>query len=589
MISLRTHSTYSIQQAFLDIDALVDRAFSYDYKAIALTDKNSISGIPEFFQSVEKANKKHKKNLLAIAGIDAQVLVEGRWGYITILAMNKDGWKQLIEINYKIVNGFIPIDDLTPFFKSDHLIFMLSGLDNIYLSFKDDPTPILKYLPKCLVNLEAFKESAHSYQALQKSDLCIGFLDRPSVDYIDPDDAQYQRILLCSHYKTTMDEVEGLPIYKEPFVNNAFLKNDNYLRKDPLTPLEEDVLSNCVAYSVGGPPQIPSYSKDDPNDLLMKACRQGWTDRGLSQKIKKGSDLEKIYTQRVKDEFEVFKKYNLSNYLLIIKDFAKFVREQGHSCGLRGSAGGCILSYLIGITDVDPVCPDPMLPHHPDRELMFSRFLNAGRLEGASASLPDIDIDVPIFMREPLIEHIKEVYGSAHVSNIITFARMDGKQAIKEVFRVMKPVNGANKIADEICEYMVDTAKVQDDLEDMKEDNPDYGIIQYCIDNIPRIKEYYDEYKASFDIAIKLSKTIKNTGKHAAGVVLCNQPIVQMFPVIKDPKTGENLLALEMEFAEYVGAVKFDILGVAAYDKIDAIIEMINGKLLEPIIRDIEE
>lgn len=134
---------------------------------------------------------------------------------------------------------------------------------------------------------------------------------------------------------------------------------------------------------------------------------------------------------------------------------------------------------------------------------------------------------------------------------------------------------------------MIDASKISDELQDLKEENPKYNTVNYNIDNVQIIRdEYYKEYKHEFDIAIKMASTIKSMGKHAAGIVICNQPLDTIFPVIKNE--DGLVLALEMEFAEYAGAVKYDFLGVLAYDKIGAIVDMINKNLKEPVIHDFD-
>ena len=221
------------------------------------------------------------------------------------------------------------------------------------------------------------------------------------------------------------------------------------------------------------------------------------------------------------------------------------------------------IMYAIGKTDkIDP-----------NKPVEFTK---------GNISLADCDLDIPTLFREKVIKYVEDKYGKDKVGNIITFQRMDGKQAIKEVFSILDPVADSFKLANEITRVMVDTSKIQDILEDIKEDNPKYTVIDYCIENIPAVKGYYDDYKDIFDIAIKLGQTIRSTGKHAAGIVIADEMLDNFVPVYKDEDTNRNIVGFEMADAEYVGAVKYDFLGVAAYDKIGMIIDMIANKLEEP-------
>lgn len=555
MIPYRVHSHYSIQNGYCDIDELINQAASHACPAVALTDKNSLSGIVEFAQAVEKHNAKNKDNpIKGIFGLDLYVENGANRGWVTLLSRNKTGWFDLIKLlsfsNYDIENltYVLTIDE--------KLLALINSEDLIRIS---------------------------KYSSIKNTDIIWDFSDESlgghDVDYLSPEDNSILKTLLGLKYKTNIDNLHHFTNHED--VDAAYNKEFFFKKWDDKSNVLNDL---CESYSLAGPPQIPLFDPaQNPNDLLTKMAREGWVKRGLHKKIPKGSELEKVYVERVKEELSTFITYNLSNYLLIISGFTKFIRSKGFLCGLRGSAVGCLLSYLLDISDVDPIIPDPTLEQHKDRQLLLSRFINKGRLAEGNNSLPDCDLDVPISLRGELIAHIKEKYGTDHVANIITFQRMDGKQAIKEAFRISGVPNYL-QITNEICNTMVDTSKVQDELEDLRSEDPNYNIIQYCLDNIPQVQEYYQEFKKEFDLAIKLNKTIKNSGKHAAGIVICNAPISDVFPVVKDIKTGENLLAVEMEFAEYIGAVKFDILGVAAYEKITAILDMIKNNRKEAAV-----
>lgn len=170
------------------------------------------------------------------------------------------------------------------------------------------------------------------------------------------------------------------------------------------------------------------------------------------------------------------------------------------------------------------------------------------------------------------------------MAHIITFLRMDGRAVLKEVFKILEPCPNAFEVANLITSHMYDKAKIQDELEDIRADNPDYSTLEWNIDNHEIVREYYNEYKYEFDLAIQLSNTIKAQGRHAAGIVVCNQPLKDTFPTIIDPKHGDRIISMEMADAEYTGAVKYDFLSVAAYEKIDKIIEMVNNSYNEPVM-----
>lgn len=546
MIPYKVYSQFSIQNAFCHVDEIVAKADEFNLQAICLTDENSLSGAVEFLQCIEKVNKEKKKNLLGIIGCT----FETEYGPVILLAKNQEGYFTLCKLVSK-----------------NYTNWPLIGLCQ-------DTTNIVAIVSN---------EQAYNFCPLSSNNKFIDsssptddprYIYGPEIRYILPSDKQYQQIVICSKLKETKNNIihnlltlnEKDRRYFDDNIDLSFRLTDS--NSDKLLPLFQK-------YSLGRKPKIPVISNNADEDL-RNLCRKGWKKLGYQDL---DPTLKQIYVDRINLELQTFADANLSNYFLIVADFAQFTRNQGFPFALRGSAVGCLTSYLIGVSDVDPIRPDPTLPYDKAKELLFSRFYSAARNTKEHTSLPDVDIDLPISFRSKLVEYVKEKYGKEHSSYIITFGRMDGKGAIKEVFRVLEPVAHAFEIANEITSNMVDTAKVQDILEDYKEDNPKYNIINYNIDHVPGIEQYYNEYREIFDIAIKMASCIRNTGIHAAGIVISSDPIESYGPVLKDG--DKNILALEMTDAEYCGFVKYDFLGVAAYEKIYHIENMIKNNLCE--------
>jgi DNA polymerase-3 subunit alpha len=546
MTPIEIHTNYSIQNGFVHIPELVNLAVKKGIDTLSLTDNNSLSGVVEFLQEIEKSNSKNTHKIKPIIGS----IVTTKYGDLLILCRNKRGYQNLLQILAK-----------TNLDQDEFVHAIQKYLDeNVIVIFKEFN----------LVNKEFFDKVPISFIYDQFCEYDIPKEKRVSyspVFYLKPEDKQFYLMQLCMKYTCTMSELLNNQDMKILSETDMSLENCKSCENTNTIP---SLIEN---FSITKKPEMLNYSST-PDDDLINLCRQGWKKRGLGR----FPNLKDVYVNRIKMELDVFKSAGLANYMLPIYDITNFCRKNGQSCGVRGSAAGCLISYLIGISDVDPVQPDPLIPYSPDRELLFQRFYSAARNTETNISLPDIDLDVPPSFRSKLIEYIKNKYGKENVGYIITFSRLDGKGAIKEVFRILEPCANHFEIANNITKHMVDTAKVQDALEDLKSENPDYGIIQYNIDHIPKVTEFYKEYKDVFDVAIKLSSTIKNTGRHAAGIVISNEPLENNFPVTYDKNTGEKIVALEMVDLEFVGGVKYDILGVAAYEKIDKILEKINGR-----------
>ncbi len=588
----KVFSHYSIQQAFAKVDDIVETAVKNNLPAIALTDINSVAGAVDFIKSIKKANEAGQK-IKGILGITLLVEHGGILGYVTYLCRNKDGWYELLKM---LSNTKEYSTERTEFYitsanliESKNLFLILGGCDSLlhnlwkvnertaddFLSIRNHEFVKLSIESEVVIpDFNRWLESKYMYR-----------VECDPVYYTKEEDFIYQQIITCSKHKKTFSDIDELC---ESDLNRLLLKHNISYIKDSYSPNNNFLLDECESFDIKNSPQIPTCIVDgqpvtDADSYLTDLCRSGWLDRQLNVKTKGNAPLRDIYIKRIKYELDVFKESRLSNYMLIVREFINHAKDNNIEVGLRGSAAGCLVSYLIGLSDVDPVIPDPTLPYSPARELLFERFYCAGRNQPGHISLPDCDIDVAISFRKKLIEFIRERYGESRVCNIITFGRMDGRGVIKEVFRILEPENNSFSLANAITERMVDTAKVQDLLEDKKAENPSYNVINYCIDNIKAIAEYAKEYPKEFEIAIKLTNTIRNQGKHAAGIVVSDKLLEECFPICYDSDTKDKIIQFEMEDAEYVGAIKFDILGVAALEKIGVICHMINQGLTEPV------
>lgn len=538
---IRTFTHYSIQQAFCHIPDVVNKTYKLGLSGLAICDLESMSGCPEFVSLIEKKNKKESSKIKPVLG----VTLKHTSGLFSFYALNYAGYLDITLLLSK------------------------------YNFHKKNMNLCMEYVTK---NMVCIADAPHEEisKRVKFFDLYSSF-EQNEVYYVNEEDRLYQQIIICSKHKATLNDekelVEQFPEYKKFFSTDVL-----HLTKSGNSKCA-NLLGLFEPYSIFIDPQIPSCIEDgkailDPDAYLLNACRTGWKSKGLDKKVEKDGVLKKVYVDRIQEELSTITKAKISNYLLLVRDIVLFTRRSGQGITLRGSAAGCLVSYLSDLNSIDPVLPDPTLPYHPDRCLLFSRFLNAGRITEGRITLPDIDIDVGIEFRSVIRDYLRTKYGHDHVCNIITFQKMKGAGSIKEVFRVLnRPFDVANKITS----AMVDEAKVQDELEDLKEDNPDYNIINYCVDHIPLINQAYQEYKYEFDIAIKLANTIRATGQHAAGVIVANRPVETFLPVDYD-ENGDVIEQYHMKDVELMGGVKFDLLGVAAQSKIRVIKDRLQQK-----------
>lgn len=350
------------------------------------------------------------------------------------------------------------------------------------------------------------------------------------------------------------------------------------LNKDESKSLEfdalEEVYNQCEDYDILNKPMLPKFSCPNgayEEEYLKELCRDGWKNLLIAKDKVSTDENKQRYLNRFKEEFDVIKNANLFGYFLIVRDIIHHVNNKGWLSGPgRGSAAGCLISYLIGITKIDPL----------EFDLLFARFYNAGRNSADHISLPDIDIDVPGRHRDEIIAYLKDRYGSDRVSQMLTFGRLQGKSAIKEVLRINEACSFAEMNAISNC--IPDEAKISDQLAEM--DDEDRSIIRWAlINNADELRDFCKindngelegEYADYFDQAIKIEGTFKTQGKHAAGVVISAEPLQKVCPMVKQKGSNEKIAGLEMADLEALGHVKFDVLGINLLDKIMKIQEI---------------
>lgn len=526
-VPLCNYTHYSLQLGFSKPKALVAKCKKNGYSACGICDYRSISGTVRFFQEC----KKQKIKPIIGCSFDG----------FSLFSKNKAGWFDLIGI----ISGIQKEDEMTvirKFCKNGNLIYV----------GKTQQSSLCK------------ADDSYTKGAFIKN---YFYTDRSEVDI--------HRISLCSGLDTPLPDMmkfigkgtlkEELKPYEKFFTSDSFAV-PNVEEAEP-HPHMQEIADKCEEYEILEKPMLPSFptpNGETEEEYVRSLCRIGWTELLVKEgKVSLEACKEK-YLKQFTEEFGVIKGANLFGYFLIVWDILNFVKSKGWASGAgRGSAAGCLISYLIGITKIDPI----------DFDLLFSRFYNAGRNTEDHVSLPDIDIDVPSGKRDEVIAYLKQRYGALHVSQMITYGRNRGRSSLKEVLRMNKACGFAEMNA--MTKPIPDEASISDQLEAMDEE--DRSIIRWtlinCADEM-RQWCYLDEegnlkgdYAPYFDQAIRLEGTFKSQGKHAAGVVISKEPLHKVCPMLPD-KSGELIAGLEMNDLEALGHVKFDILGLSLLDKL---------------------
>ena len=618
---LHGHSHHSLLDGFGKNKDIVNKCSELGYKSCALTDHGNIAGSIGFHKEAKKAGIKPILGCeLYISRMDAKIKdknnAQRNMDHLVVLAKNKQGWKSLISAvsrsNDEDVYYYKPRLDnsLLSEYTSEGNIVGFSGHMGSQLAscmFNDkgewvsDPLGDATNLALKLQDIFgkgnfwieiqlicAGKKGAKIAEVLREVSKKTGIPCVATADshYVNRSDAVDQRLILCSSLKTTFKKVEAALKSDGGFGLSGFFENDFFHMPslDEMKELHtEEELANsmeiadlCEDYDVLGKPKLPHFPCPDGMDegeYLKELCRKGWADKLYKRNIfEKGSDLEKTYLNRLETEFNVFKEAGLEGYFLIVQDYVNWAKDQGWLVGPgRGSGAGCLVSFLTGITLIDPI------PH----DLLFSRFYNAGRNTEDNVAFPDIDVDFPIEKRGEIIEYIKNKYGHNQVCQMATFSRLQGRGALREVLRV-HDVCSFNMI-NEITKNIPHEAQIDDQMTALGETS----IIRYVLENDPKLVSDYcvidddgklsGEYAQYFEQAIRIEGTYKSQGKHAAGLVISAENLNEVCPMVRDAKGEDKIAGVEMNILEAMGHIKFDILGLRTLDKLMEINNLLKG------------
>ena len=508
---------YSLLKGFSKPTELAKVCADNDYPACGIADYKTISGCVSFYQ--------------ACKSVGIKPILGCSFDTNTVFAKNKKGWFDLIELVSSLDES--------------------GNLDNKF-----------------------YKE------VMSKKNLISVNKGITASYYVKPEQARLHRVLLCSELKTTLPKIQR-QIRKGELDDkylDYFTKEDKFVQSGKVTKQLQDIYEACEEYDILSGPMLPKFicpNNLSEEDYLTNMAREGYK-KLVKDKVGKDKDKQKVYGDRFRKELKVIKDADLFGYFLIVQDIIRHI-EKDMECLAgpgRGSAAGCLISYLIGITKIDPV----------EHDLLFERFYNAGRNTGGHVSLPDIDMDVPGKKRDNVIDYLKNKYGKDHVSQMITFGRLQGRSAIKEVLRINDACSFGEMNA--ITKSIPNEADISDQLAEM--DDEDRSIIRWSLLN--RADELRDfchigddgklegDYAQYFQQAIDIEGTFKTQGKHAAGVVISKDPLHTVCPMVKQKGSTEKIAGLEMTDLEALGHVKFDVLGINLLDKLMKIKELTNDR-----------
>ncbi|KKI91729.1 DNA polymerase III DnaE [Bacillus sp. SA1-12] len=554
-VHLQVKSAYSLLTSAAKLDRLVEKAKSLNFKALALTDDHVMYGAIAFY----KICKQH--DIKPIIGLTIEVINEQddkAAAPLVLLAENNIGYQNLIKISSalqtKAPDG-LPERWLKSY--SQGLIAITPGpggeieqmlMDGNRVKAKERS---VKY--QSIFGRESFyfgiqNHFLHQDQLLMEEIILLSeetnipIVATNNVSYIEKEDFFAQKCLeAIKNGEKLSDEHADLETSNEYYLKSP--QEMVSLFGDIPEALENSlaIANRChvnLELGVTHLPKFPTPNQESADDYLELLCR-----KALPERIEK---INKVYLERLDYELNVIKRMNFSDYFLIVWDFMKYAHENGILTGPgRGSAAGSLVSYVLKITDVDPI------QHH----LLFERFLNPERI-----SMPDIDIDFPDTRRDEVINYVAKKYGKIHVAQIITFGTLAAKAAIRDVGRVM----GAS-------------TKEMDFLSRQISSRPGVSLSKAISESkgLQKAIQENNLYKRIIDTALKIEGLPRHASTHAAGVVLSDQPLTNIVP-IQNGTQDVYLTQFTMDFLEDLGLLKMDFLGLRNLSLIENITKLIR-------------
>lgn len=553
-IHLHTHSHFSLLTALPKIKELVKAAKEDGQTALALTDNGNLYAAVEFFQVCQK------EGIKPIIGIDAYMAartrhdkeprIDNRRSRLILLAKNNAGYKNLIKlVTDAHLEGFYykpRIDkELVEKYKDDIVCISPFFSGEISNSLKlNDFKKAAEYAEfyKKVFGDDFYLEVTHHPEIegaldLKKNvikfahDNNIKMCAAHDVYYIKPEDREARETLVSvQNTFGGRDQAEGTDDFS--FISQ---KKANQYFNDLPEALENTmkIAEQCEFTIELGKWKFPKYQitlGQNADEELEIRARQGIKDKGLVH--------DEILEKRLVYELEVIKNKGYSNYFLVVADILRFTRENHIFSNTRGSAAGALVSYLVGITIVDPI----------KLNLPFERFLNPER-----PSAPDIDMDFADEKRDAVIEYVKGKYGANKVGQIGTFGTMLARGSVRDTARAM---GYEYQVGDTISKLIPMGAQ---------------GFpmtIDRALNEVPELAELYKKDSDSrkvIDMAKKIEGCARHIGVHAAGVVISPDPLTDDVPIQFDPK-GEGKLITQYDMhavgEDGVGLLKFDFLGL---------------------------
>ena len=581
-VHLHVHTEYSLLDGLCKITPLVAKAKELGHTALGLTDHGVMYGALHFY------NGCRAEGIKPIIGCEVYVARNSRFdkqtkmgqdqSHMTLLAMNYEGYQNINRLvsaaNFEGFSYKPRIDEELLEKYNEHIIATSGCMSSIVNRFlregnTDAAREKLLYYKRIFGDRFYIEIQAHPHinelneltpkQVALARELDIPLVATNDVHYIEAADAVAQDALLCVQTRKLISDTKRMTMMDSP---------DFYMRStDEMKELFRDypdAIQNTVAIADRCDIEIPTGNLIFPKYEMPEGetyetyLKKMAYDRGAG---KLGTITPEI-SKRLDYELEIINTKGYAAYFLITQDFVNWAKAQGIGVGPgRGSAAGSLVSYCIGITDIDPI----------QHDLAFERFLNPER-----PTPPDIDLDFADTRRDEVIKYVSEKYGADHVAHVITFGKMEARVAVRDIGRVLGlPYEDPDKIAKLI-----------------PNDPGKKVTLEQAVETVPELATYYQQpkFRKLIDLAKKVEGNIRHNSVHAAAIIITDKPLPDYVAIQKDSKSGKTITQFDMYALDCnvddnaIGLLKFDFLGLRNLSIIQmavALIKQLKNKVVD--------
>ncbi|MDP3052908.1 MAG: DNA polymerase III subunit alpha [bacterium] len=564
-VHLHTHSHYSLLDGLAKIDDLINRAKELGMEALAITDHGNLYGAIEFYQKAKKAGIKPiigvEAYLASQSRFDKRSRIDDRPYHLILLAQNKTGWLNLLQLVTKSnLEGFYYKPRIDKELLAQHhegiiaTSACLSGeISRLIAAEKISVAKekILEY--QNIFGPENFfleighhpgiKDSEKINQAIIELSKETGapLVATQDIHYLKSEDAPYHEILLAIQTGNTVDD-PGRLTFTDDFSMRSPEQMAEFFKETPEAITNTiKIADRCNLEIELGKILMPDFPV--PEGQTSNSYLRNLVNEKLASRF---SEITEEIKKRLDYELSVIEKTGFADYFLIVRDIIAWAKQRGIVVGPgRGSAAGSLVSYVLDITNINPLKYD----------LLFERFLNADRIQ-----MPDIDIDFTDVRRDEVVAYVREKYGTDRVAQIITFGTMAARAAIRDSGRALGFAYG-------FCDQTAKMIPFQFNLEK-------------ALEEVTELRDLYEHdanAKKLIDSAKKMEGVARHASVHACGLVISKEALTNYLPLQYAPQNKDIIITqFEMHSIEDLGLLKMDFLGLRNLTIIENTLKLIK-------------